>query len=282
VRGRSRRWLAVALALPLLAAAGPRPAEGWRAAERAQQQPPQQQQQSQRFPFGVGERLDFEARFGGVRVGNAFMEVYGFEQLRGRDAYHTMFRISGGTLFFKVDSRFDSWVDAASFSSLRFRQDQNEGGRDRERQYEIFPERATYRDEQGQEFASVSDPLDDGSFLYFVRATPLEVGREYEYNRYFKPDRNPVRIRVLRRERVKVPAGEFAAVVVQPIIKAKGLFSEGGHAEVWISDDPQRRILQIRTRFAGLRLSLHLTAYRPPVSGGPNVSGAASAPRSTR
>ena len=234
------------------------------------------------FPFGVGERHDFEARFGGVRVGTAFMEVYGFEQLRGRDAYHTVFHIRGGTLFFKVDSRFDSWIDAANFSSLRFRQDQNEGGRDRERQYEIFPERAAYRDEQGQEFASVRDPLDDGSFLFFVRTTPLEVGREYEYNRYFKPDRNPVRIRVLRRERVKVPAGQFDAVVVQPIIKTKGLFSEGGHAEVWISDDPRRQILQIRTRFAGLGLSMHLTAYRPPVSGGPNVSGDASTGRSGR
>lgn len=232
---------------------------------------------STRFPFGVGERLDFEARFGGVRVGTAFMEVYGFEQLRGRDAYHTMFRIRGGTLFFKVDSRFDSWVDAASFASLRFKQDQNEGGRDRDRLYEIFPERSVYTDEQGQEFASVSDPLDDGSFLYFVRSVPLEVGREYEFNRYFKPDRNPVRIRVLRRERVRVPAGEFDAVVVQPIIKAKGLFSEGGHAEVWLSDDPRRQILQIRTRFAGLRLSLHLTAYRPPVSGGPNVGDTQSA-----
>ena len=35
-----------------------------------------------------------------------------------------------------------------------------------------------------------------------------EVG-SYEFNRYFKPDRNPVRLTVLRKERIKVPAGEF-------------------------------------------------------------------------
>ena len=225
-----------------------------------------------RFPFGVGERLEYEARFGSMRVGSGFMEVNTFESIRGRDAYHIVFRIRGGTLFFKVDNRFDSWVDAATFSSLRFAQDQNEGGRDRERRYEIFPERAVYVDEQGNEHPSVRDPLDDGSFLYFARAVPLEVGREYEFHRYFKPDRNPVRIRVLRRERVKVPAGVFDAVVLQPVIKTRGLFSEGGQAEVWISNDPRRLLLQMKTRFAGFHLSLHLQRFSlpstAPIAGG--------------
>lgn len=228
-----------------------------------------------RFPFGVGERMEYEVRFGGIRAGTGFMEVNAFESIRGRDAYHTIFRVRGGTLFFKVDNRFDSWIDAESLSSLRFKQDQREGSRERERHYEIFPSRAVYVEEDGREFPSVREPLDDGSFLYFVRTVPLEVGREYSFDRYFKPDRNPVKIRVLRRERVKVPAGEFNAVVLQPVIKAKGLFSEGGHAEVWISDDPRRALLQVRTRFAGFRLSLHLTAYRAPAGGDPRVTSSA-------
>jgi hypothetical protein len=221
------------------------------------------------WSFGVGERLDYDVRFGGVRVGTGYIEVDGFQDVRGRDTYHTVFRVQGGTLFFKVDDRFDSWIDASSLSSLRFKQDQNEGGRDRERLYEIFPERAVYTDEAGKESPSVSEPLDEGSFLYFVRSLPLEVGREYEFHRYFKPDRNPVRIKVLRRDRVKVPAGTFDAVVLQPVIKTRGLFSEDGHAEIWISDDPRRLLLQMRTRFAGFRLSLHLTSYRPPPSARP-------------
>ena len=38
---------------------------------------------------------------------------------------------------------------------------------------------------------------------------PLEIGRTYTFNRYWKNDGNPVTIKVLRREKVKVPAGEF-------------------------------------------------------------------------
>ena len=42
--------------------------------------------------------------------------------------------------------------------------------------------------------------------------------------------------------KVKVPAGEFDAVVIQPIIKTKGIFSQEGEAQVWLSDDKSRII----------------------------------------
>jgi hypothetical protein len=83
--------------------------------------------------------------------------------------------------------------------------------------------------------------------LYFLRTIPLEVGRTYSFNRYFKPDRNPVRVTVVRRERITVPAGTFDAVVLQPKIKAKGIFAENANAEVWIADDEGRMMLQMKT-----------------------------------
>ena len=114
-----------------------------------------------------------------------------------------------------------------------------------------------------KEEASVSQPLDDGSFLYFLRTIPLEVGQTYDFNRYFRPDRNPVRIKVLRKERVKVPAGTFDAIVVQPVIKTKGIFSENGHAEVWLSDDDRHIMLQLKSALSFGSLNLYLKSYSP-------------------
>ena len=91
---------------------------------------------------------------------------------------------------------------------------------------------------------------------------PLEVGQTYVFNRYFRPDRNPVTIRVLRRERVRVPAGVFNAIVVQPIIKTTGIFSEGGQAEIWLSDDDKRMMLQMKSRLSFGTLNLFLRSYR--------------------
>ena len=217
-------------------------------------------------PFVPGERLSYDVFFGAIKVGTGSMEVSGIDTVRGRSAYHTTFRLNGGIPFYKVDDTFESWFTTDSLSSLRFNQDQNEGTKERQHRYEIYPERRTYDDlsDQEPEQPSVADPLDDGSFVYFVRTVPLEVGKTYEFQRYFKPDRNPVTIRVLRRERVKVPAGTFDAVVIQPVIKTKGVFSESGHAELWISDDDRHMIVQMKSQLSFGSLDLYLTKVDRP------------------
>jgi hypothetical protein len=218
-------------------------------------------------PFDTGEKLTFDVRFGGIKVGTGRMEVVGTQDVRGREAWHTRFTVKGGIPFYKVNDRMESWIDTRTFESLRFIQDLQEGSRDKERFYEIYPERATYS-EKGDKGApesapSVEDPLDDAAFMYFVRTIPLEAGRTYDFNRYFRPDRNPVQIRVLRRERVKVPAGTFNTVVIQPVIKSKGIFSEKGHAEMWLTDDPRRLLVQMKTDLSIGSLSLYLRGYVP-------------------
>ena len=37
--------------------------------------------------------------------------------------------------------------------------------------------------------------------------TPLEVGKKYVYNRYFRKDKNPVTIEVTKREKMELPDG---------------------------------------------------------------------------
>lgn len=213
-------------------------------------------------PFAPGERLVYDVKFGSLDVGDAVMEVVGVENVRGRDAYHTSFRVKGGTLFYKVNDRYESWIDVNDLVSLRHKQQIDEGSYERERHYEIFVERGVYKENEKPEQPTVAQPLDDGSFFYFVRSIPLDVGRTYEFNRYFRPDRNPVSITVLRRERVKVPAGTFDAFVIRPTIKTKGIFGEGGRAEIWLADDSTRAMLQMKSKLKFGSLNLYLKSRR--------------------
>jgi hypothetical protein len=212
-------------------------------------------------PFSIGERLEYDVKFGVLKVGSGRMEVLGIETIRGREAWHTAFTVKGGTFFYKVNDRLESWIDTETFASLRHVQDLQEGKRDRERRFEIYPDRLVYTENDGEEQPTARDPLDDGSFLYFIRTVPLSVGQTYDFPRYFRPDRNPVRLRVLRKESVKVPAGRFDAIVVQPIIKSKGIFSENGRAEIWLSDDDRRIMLQMKSNLSFGTLNLFLKSY---------------------
>lgn len=223
-------------------------------------------------PFGAGERADYSVKYGPFSVGSGVMEVIGLDTIRGLETWHTIFRVRGGVPGFRVNDRMESWIDTQTLSSLRHRQELSEGSRERERQFEIFPDQRHYVEEGQPPQPTVEQPLDDGSFLYFIRTIPLEIGKEYVFDRYFKPDRNPVRIKVLRRESISVPAGKFDAVVVQPIIKARGVFSENGHAEVWLSDDDRRLMLQMKSRLKFGSLNLYLKSYRPPTAAPPDTS----------
>ena len=214
-------------------------------------------------PYGVGERLEYDVRFGRLKVGSGTMEVVGIKHVRNRETYHTVFTVRGGNFVYKVNDKYESWIDTRTGNSLRYRQDQHEGNRDVERNFEFFPERAVYTENDKPEQPSVNNPLDDASFIYFLRTIPLNVGETYHFDRYFIPDRNPVTIRVLRRERIRVPAGEFDAIVIQPIIKSRGLFSENGHAEVWLSDDENHIMLQMKSGLKIGSLNLFLKSYRP-------------------
>jgi hypothetical protein len=209
-------------------------------------------------PFAVGEELVFHATFGVFPAGSARMRVEGIELIRGRPAYHVVFAVDGGIPFFRVHDRYESWIDVQTLSSLRHKQIISEGRYHRNTTYEIFPERAEYQKNDEPARPSVSDPLDDGSFIYAVRVANIRAGETRTDDRYFQPDRNPVVLTGVREDTVTVGAGTFIATVVRPTIKTSGIFSENGEAQVWFSNDAQRLPVQLKTRFAKFSLTLSL------------------------
>jgi hypothetical protein len=221
-------------------------------------------------PFAPGEQLDYMVAVGGAKVGTGQMQLLGIEDVRGEDTYHARFTVEGGFLMFKVNDVLESWFDTETLSSRRFIQNIHEVSYKKNRYYDIYPERGVLHQKGYDEMPTVEKPLDDASFLYFVRTVPLEVGKTYTFNRYFRPDRNPVVVKVLRKETVEVPAGKFNTIVIQPIIKSQGIFAEGGEAQMWLTDDNRHMMVQFKAKVPYLKtLDLYLSSYKGtiPASG---------------
>ena len=202
-------------------------------------------------PFPVGERLLYEVIWGPFfRLGTATMTVEGIDTIRGTPAVHVRFRIQGNHYLYRMDNTMDSWISLADTSSLRFRQDNNENGKVRHAYYEIFPDSGYYRQEGIDSLKPTSPkPLDDAAFFYFVRTTPIEPGNRYEFNRYFRPDRNPVVLDVQKRDTLDLPLGRFPSLLLQPIIKGRGILAEASEAKMWLSDDDRRILVQLKSKF---------------------------------
>jgi len=216
--------------------------------------------------FPIGERFSYNAKYGVFNVGSAAMEVMGIDTVHGVETVHIRFRISGGAFWYHLDQTIESWVGRYDFRSRRFSTVQDERDKHREHRYDIYPDSGFYREEgKDTTFATVLEPLDDASFLYWIRTVQLEVGKRYEYARYFRPDRNPVIIEVLGRERVSVAGKKWRALVVRPRIpQGRGIFAEKSETHIWLSDDPQRIVLAIQSNFSFGQVTLKLKDYAVP------------------
>jgi len=208
--------------------------------------------------FADGERLSYDVSFGKVHVGTGEMRFVGRDTVRDHEAWTATFTISGGFSKFSVRDTTKSWFDSLTFTSFRFVQLLNEPGGHPHRDMQIFPERQVYRKNTEPERPSVADPVDDVSLVYLMRTLALEPGQCYEFRRYFEPDGNPVVVHVLRRERIRVPAGTFDAIVLRPEITTSGIFSQHGRAQLWLADDSTHAVLQLKTQLTFGSINLYL------------------------
>lgn len=237
--------------------------------------------------YPVGETSVYDVQVGMGRVsaprplGEARLAVEAREPVDGAQAYRLALEIEGGVpMLYRQDDRQVSWVATDPLRTLRFEEHLRQGDyrRDRlcrmeqaEHSYSCFTRGADGGWEpidrlQGQRMPAKA--LDEVSILYLVRSLPLEVGKTYRFDRLFEEDSNPVRIQVLRRETVRVPAGRFETIVVRPIFKSGGMFGEEGRAEVFLSDDARRMIVKIESSMKLGRIDLLLKEYRAPTGDG--------------
>jgi hypothetical protein len=204
-----------------------------------------------RFP--PGETLLYDARFGLLNLGTGMMHVAGVDTVRGVESLHLVFLLQGGSFFYRINDRMDSWVGLDDFASRRFIQDFHEGDSERYTAFEIFPDSGYYRQDGVDTVAPTPEaPLDDAAFFYFARTVELEDDARYEYDRYFRPDRNPVVLEVLGRDTLDLPAGRFPTIVVRPIIQGRGILAEAKEPRMWLSDDERRIMVQLKIKFASI------------------------------
>jgi uncharacterized protein DUF3108 len=205
------------------------------------------------YPFAVGETLRYDAKLGYFPVGTASVSVTRLVKERGAEAFEFAMTGQGGPPGWRVRYDLTSRVATARFHSLRFHRRLQQGGKVDEHGYVIIPDSARYREEGvAGDWVAPSDPLDELAFLYYLRAAPLEVGRSYSLDRYFKTGYNPVEVYVAGRESVEIPpSGAVPCLAVR-------VTSRGATMRVWLTDDKRRlpAQLEIPLPFGSVMLSL--------------------------
>jgi len=172
---------------------------------------------------------------------------------RGAQAFEFTATGQGGPPGWRVQADLQSRVGTADFNSLRFHRRWEQAGKVDEHGYVIIPDSARYREEGVPgDWVAPPDPLDELAFLYYLRAAPLQVGRTYTLERYFKTGYNPITVSVTGRESIPMPNGGTASCL------AVQVSSRGTTMRVWFTDDKRRlpAQLELPLPFGSVTLSL--------------------------
>lgn len=214
--------------------------------------------------FGVGERFTFDINYGFINAGTASMEVSRMIEYEGRPCYLISTRAQSNSFFssiYRVDDKVESIIDATGIFSWRFEKNLSEGSYRSLRQCTFDqPRQFVY---EGKDTMKVAPFIQDAlSTMYFVRTQPLEVGKSIYLDNYVDGKAYRLEVRVLRKETIKVTAGSFDCIVVEPLTSSVGVFKNEGRLTVWFTDDRLRMPVLMKSKILVGSISAELTDYK--------------------
>ena len=205
--------------------------------------------QSTDLPFRVGEKLTYRvsvAKMGTVGTGSMWIE--GPVDIRGTSTWLLRFDFAAGFGPMKAVDRTSSWLDPLRMAAQRYIKHEKHVLSKREERVEIFAADRRWTGSNGESGVSPSsEPLDELSFMYFIRTLPLIPDSVYSFNRHFDLSRSPTTLRVVRREIVNTPAGRFATILVEMRVRDSRRYKGEGVIRLNLSDDAMRIPVRIES-----------------------------------
>lgn len=204
----------------------------------------------------IPEKLVYNLSWTGISVGTATQEIS--EDGSFRRIVSTARSNDWLSTFFPVDDRTESILEkrgafpgtTRSFTML-FKEGRSI--RDREITFNPAERSALYHNKRKGEKQVISiepDTYDIYSSFYYTRYQPLEPGKSIFINVLDSKKLHRIEIRALRREKVRVPAGEFNTIVIEPMVKPVGVFEGKKGAYIWLTDDDRRIPVKAQTKVA--------------------------------
>lgn len=113
----------------------------------------------------------------------------------------------------------------------------------------MFPDQKRWTGAEGAAGQSPDDlPLDELSFIYFIRTLPLTPGAVHRFDRHFDLSRNPVTVHMIRRETIPTPMGELRTFLVEMRVRDPRHYKGEGIIRIHLTDDACRAPARIQSK----------------------------------
>jgi hypothetical protein len=217
--------------------------------------------------YVVGEDLQFIVAWKFITVGYAHMGVDSIQDMGGRKAYHIATSAMSSPFFdnfYRVRDANESWIDTESLCSLKYMSLNDENNK-KHNETILFDQvnhifNILESKKHGTIPAYVQDVL---SSLYYVRTKELVIGQDIIVDAHSGDLSWPLKVKVLKREKVSVPAGDFDCFLVEPALREEaGIFQQKGKLWVWLTADDRKIPVLMRSQIVVGAVEARLTGIK--------------------
>ncbi len=214
--------------------------------------------------FKQGEYLKFIIRYGPIKAGYAYMEIPDIVYFDGHPCFHVISRAESNNFFssfYKVRDRVESFIDTTGIFTRRFEKHLREGKfkADVVNVYDQKNQKVVTRKDTIQVPVYVQDVL---SAFYYIRTQDLKLGQSLSVDNFSGGKIFPLDVKILKREIVRVKAGKFACIVVEPILKSTGIFQQKGRLKVWLTEDKTHMPVKMQSEIVVGSIIVELEEYK--------------------
>lgn len=202
--------------------------------------------------FSPGEELTYQVAYGVVPAGSWWLRVEELGEFEGRPAYHFVSKVETNesvSVIYELNSAEEAWFDATELYSLKYTRRSIENNKPRDRDYRFDHEQNLRITANGDTKPASPRAVDQLSIMYFIRLLPFEPGAKFTLRNLADPEDNPLGIQVLKKERVKVPAGTFETYLLKLDFKTNhGMFKKGGENLIWVTADDRHIPIKLSSK----------------------------------
>ncbi len=215
--------------------------------------------------FPVGEKLKYKFNYGMINAGTHTMEVSTLDTINDRIAYKIDSETKSNSFvdtFYKVRDKFTSWIDTTNLATLQFSKSLNEGNFNKNYSVRFDYDKMQAYSSKDTVITIDSYMRDVLSLFYYLRSLELSVGDTINMSSFDNDEVTPFNVRVIKEEKVKVPAGKFDCMVIEPYIEGDFLFKYEGNLKIWMSKSEPRLPVLMKSKATLGSFVLKLSDYQ--------------------
>ncbi|MEO0094726.1 MAG: DUF3108 domain-containing protein [candidate division WOR-3 bacterium] len=201
--------------------------------------------------FPIGEKLEYEARFGFIDLGNMVLKIVDTTTVDGKQCYLiTSYLNSSSDLKF-LFSLNDTINVTTTINDLMpvFYEKRIHEGKYTNYQKLKFNQDSLYVIINDSSKIKISQRVMDLlSFWYYLRCVPLIENDTIVLYIFEAKQQHRIDCVVGKKEIIRTPLGKFSTIRVTPKTSNKGVFGAGGSMDIWYTNDEKRFPVQIKTK----------------------------------